>query len=147
MPPKPYENQLSISNYHKTLYFLIESLKLTNCVENIDACHTVTTLTLNITLQDKKEDKKQVRKMAYIAWAGGNQCTLICIQANKEVLQHMSLTKTLIQYQKLHVPYELNCKRATFPKHYNDLIDADVRQISISHGIIILISTFHCILS
>lgn len=74
MPPKPYENQLSISNYHKTLYFLIESLKLTNCVENIDAykSHTVTTLTLNITLQDKKEDKKQVRKMAYIAWAGGN---------------------------------------------------------------------------
>lgn len=24
----------------------------------------------NITLEDKKEDKKQARKMAYIAWAG-----------------------------------------------------------------------------
>lgn len=70
------ENQLKSSESKATIFKLCTFLSLMESL-NFDLKFltdgSLDPLLLhycNITLEDKKEDKKQARKMAYIAWAG-----------------------------------------------------------------------------
>lgn len=72
------ENQVKSSESKATIFKLCRLLSLMESLNfdlrfltNIDGSLDPLLLHYcNITLEDKKEDKKQARKMAYIAWAG-----------------------------------------------------------------------------
>lgn len=72
------ENQLKSSESKATIFKLFTLLSLMESsnfdlrlLTHIDGSLDPLLLHYcNITLEDKKEDKKQARKMAYIAWAG-----------------------------------------------------------------------------